>query len=323
MIKIYPGSSQRWKTAALATTSLEQFPVELDCGRWCTAYTLLSPELPVSVFSGDGNDGYGIALVHAAGGELWDNFVQCAAVVDSISAQRSCCACAEQWNCPWKGMDAADSGYCRAACGGGAPSDTCKQLSAGCGVSGWDIRDGKWNQCSNTSLMSGRCELCMHPLWCDDDSSFGYAGRIKTEKDWIDEFLYDRTRARQCKFKPSQREQFIRTTTRYLEVMHERNLFGGLPDVENEVNMYVGPGDGGTAAALMRSLVGLVYIRTQGKPSDLDFLKKLGLHMRTQLGLDVPLFGLSAERVRYVEHWRRGVPTDLLAAPYSLEPIAY
>ena len=74
------------------------------------------------------------------------------------------------------------------------------------------------------------------------------------------------------------------------KTQEERDLY----TVENEVNMYVGEGDRGIQKALMKNLLGLVYDKTNGIPSDLAALYRLADKLRS-LGKDVPIFEFESE----------------------------
>lgn len=109
LVKVLGGSSH---AALLRARSLEEMPLAAtDCGQWCAAYTLLHPRLPVSVFDG----GFKYVLMHDAR-PMWD-LMQCSAVVDSNSEDRSCCSRNRQ-GCDWPGHDQCHgddvAGYCAA-----------------------------------------------------------------------------------------------------------------------------------------------------------------------------------------------------------------
>lgn len=189
-----------------------------------------------------------MALVYAADEELWDH-VQCASVLDSNSANRACCACFEPQFCPIQGLSQHDSGYCFQACHPDNGDMTrCKQLAAGCSVNimtamNEDFGDGQ-SRCNADDVQNGECRYCQHPQWCEDVEQHGFAfgGRTDTPWKWM-ELFYKKwfTNTRQCKYKPSQKRLFIETARQY----HKRRRWD--PDmeanVENEVNMYVGPGE--------------------------------------------------------------------------------
>ena len=42
-----------WVSALLRASSLAEVRVHRDCGKWCAAFSFLSPELPVRVFNGE------------------------------------------------------------------------------------------------------------------------------------------------------------------------------------------------------------------------------------------------------------------------------
>lgn len=106
----------------------------------------------------------------------------------------------------------------------------------------------------------------------------------------------------------------------------------------NEVNFYVGPGDGGLEHVLWKNLLGVVHIRADGD-EDVEAnerrMRHLAKHFRS-LGAQVPMFSLHAEpvevpcgrdadcrleRSKYPVWWRREKSVDLTAAPYNLEEV--
>ena len=149
----------------------------------------------------------------------------------------TCLVMSPRWSsctCPrWRDFESVDSGYCGGPCGEGEGGATCRQLAAGCGASVADIagranggdgdgnvgrRGGDWGDqsCDKREIEQGQCGLCTQPLWCDDPgNSFGYGGSINTPERWMEAF-FDRDGgralgARQCKWKPSQKQMFIDT----------------------------------------------------------------------------------------------------------------
>ena len=81
-------------------------------------------------------------------------------------------------------------------------------------------------RCSADDVISGDCELCLEPLWCDDPSPSGFHGSIKTSEDWVRAFfLRDGGKSRghrQCKWKPSQKQQFIDSIRRRFAMRKEQ-----------------------------------------------------------------------------------------------------
>ena len=97
-------------------------------------------------------------------------------------------------------MDYNEQVYCDEPC----TTQTCRQLSAGCGISLFDMAgaaNGGWRvgrrgqtdwgdeRCDQASVEAGTCNLCKEPVWCDDSSDFGFNGSIATPEDWMTEFF--------------------------------------------------------------------------------------------------------------------------------------
>lgn len=334
--------SLAWVDAALAThgthgdgASSSCFPtLEADCGVGCASLTWLYPTLPLLPW----HDGFGrnLDLLFEATETVW-SYVQCLAVVDADTDDRACCA-DEQL-------------YCAEACappaggGGGADVDApeqCKLLTAGCSMNRYDLADPDprihADGCSWDAIASGRCDGCRRPYWCNDADAAGSLD-IQTAEQWLDRFhgLKDRagdaaTDYRQCRFKPTQRAQFLQTASAFLRL---RSSFGGGDN--NEVNVYVGRGNGGVQSAFLDALSALVVWRvtttdvregdaTRGqlRAEDVDVMTRLQAHLKT-LGKRVPIIG-----IRPAEHYTtrgRGewTPGERLVlnsgAPYYLELI--
>ena len=87
----------------------------------------------------------------------------------------------------------------------------------------------------------------------------------------------------------------------------------------NEVNLYVGPNDGGVQRVLADNLLGLLYVRNYGNEQELSQLRQLRDHL-SQFGKPVQIFALTTEPNHDIETWD-GELVDLLAWPYSLEII--
>lgn len=162
-----------------------------------------------------------VTLVFDAGA-VWQ-YVQCAAVEDSNSANRACCACFEPQWCPFEGMPREDSSYCAAACSHGAADPLCQQLHAGCGHDLRDLNNLDWGEqkCSEWDVKSGTCGLCMQPAWCDDPEgafSSAYGERIKTAQEWMHRFVDKPSwvQDHQCKFKASQKATFTEVLSYFL-----------------------------------------------------------------------------------------------------------
>jgi len=303
--------------------------LETDCGKWCSATTFLHQDLPFVAFSFEGSHS-GLGLVYAANDEVWDE-VQCAAVTDSSTTTRACCACSDPFLCPFHNFPRDDAGYCGTPC---QPYDTnCKRLAAGCGASVFDVSHNWGTQrCNEHQIRSGQCDLCKQPLWCDDPgNSFGFGGGVKEGADWMRLFNKEdggkAVGSRQCKWKSSQKQTFIDTMRlRYASRMQQ----GGFDfcNLWNEVNFYVGPGDGGLKHKLWKNLIGLLYIRTSGDVDDWNRMHELQRHF-AGLGVVLPMFAINGEGlvkksdggppVEVTEWWDPNIQVDILSPPYNLE----
>eukprot|EP00966_Prymnesium_polylepis_P108735 2517414-Prymnesium_polylepis.2 len=167
----------------------------------------------------------------------------------------------------------------------------------------------------------------MEPLWCDDPSPFGYHGSISNAEDWMRKFYHQdgppfvhEQGVRQCKWKRSQKDKFIDTMrAHYIQRKWEGLNEWYFGTLWNEVNLYVGPGDGGVEQIMWDSLIGLVFVRNTGNADDLGNMRELAAHIKT-LGRDVPMFAINAG-MDCLKWWDQDVTMDLLAAPYNLEQI--
>ena len=125
---------------------------------------------------------------------------------------------------------------------------------------------------------------------------------------------------RQCKWKRSQKQTFVDTMRAHYTQRQSEGLndwfFGTL---WNEVNLYVGPGDGGIEQTMWDSLIGLVFVRNTGNDDDLQRMRALAAHIKT-LGRDVPMFAVSAG-LDCLKWWDQDTTINLLDEPYSLEQI--
>ena len=327
-------SAHAWLLNALTATERPPRVVDRDCGLRCSAFAYLGPQVPVTPFSYIGYQS-GVMLAFDANADLWAH-VQCMSVTDSFTSARVCCTCSDRWNCPWN-VDYNERVYCDEPC----TTQTCRQLSAGCGISLFDMAgaaNGGWRvgrrgqtdwgdeRCDQASVEAGTCNLCKEPVWCDDSSDFGFNGSIATPEDWMTEFFdNDGGRAygsRQCKWKPSQKSQFVDT----IKLRFTRRVDTPWPDQDhanpwNEVNFYVDD-EGRLEQAMWDSLVGLVYVRTAGNEYELTKMRELAAHWQT-LGYDVPMFAMNAEDVDgSIDDWHPDeLPIDLLQPPFSLEQI--
>jgi hypothetical protein len=264
-----------------------------------------------------------LALVFDAGA-LWHQYVQCAAVEDSNSGNRACCACFEPQYCDFDDMPREDSGYCAAACAHGAADPVCQQLAAGCGHNVRDMNNAEWGErrCSEADVKSGTCGLCMQPAWCDDSEGDGefssaYGTPITTAQEWMSRFT-DKpflTQDHQCKFKASQKSLFIEATHALMSKV-KRDYAGSMWDrfTWNEVNMYMdgGVADGGLQQALTRNLIGLLDVQGGGAKLD-DAARRLG-----ELGLDVPKLTMTVDGFNQLDSWDPDHDANLLSWPYQV-----
>lgn len=345
---------------SLRATQLTDMVGDNDCGHHCMAFTLLTPGLPLVVFSAPDYQ-LGIGLLFKSSAHLWDTHVQCAAVTDSNTANRACCECGEDFGCP-RGYTANHSApYCHDACAsvereclaskctdvGGdccAPGDeaatcaygytphwigakclrfseasyqccrtaaapaplSCKQLEAGCSI---NLHNPKHQQggCSHDNLLKGHCGVCRAGDWCAGSAP---EWMRRYGEDWGFDPIS------QCKFKPQHREAFVEATWQYNRLTQEKSGTRARAN-ENEVNMYLGPGDGGLREDLLDSLVGLFYSRKTGNRAQLAKLQALQDQFAT-LGKPLEIFSVDTEMPLRLDLWRPGEAVDLLAAPYNL-----
>ena len=153
----------------------------------------------------------------------------------------------------------------------------------------------------------------------------GYRGRVTTPQAWVDAFFdKDGGRAygaRQCRWKPSQKQTFIDSIR--LRFQRRFDTDGWDHDHANpwnEVNMYVDD-DGRLAQDLWDNLLGLVFIRSAGTNQERQQLHALAAHWES-LGYHVPMFQMNAEDMDgYIRHWHPNTRIDLTAAPFSIEQI--
>ena len=323
-------SGDHWVQSLMGMSGPQDFRLQRDCGEHCSAFTLLHPKLPLSIFANGMGYNNGVGLAFHANEEVWSSVVQCMSVVDSNSANRACCACYERQFCPMPSLGQHDSGYCAAACSSssGEADARCKQLAAGCGVNTISARFDRFPgqvACTEQEIRGGHCRLCERPQWCIDPGSAGFAngGHIDTPEQWLDTFYRVRDKrwigSKQCKYKPDQREAWIETAHEYnrQRQAHADQKPEGL---ENEVNLYVGPGDGGVEALLARSLAGLLFFRSTGQEGrDLPVLRQLRSHLSRVLGWQVPIFAVTNEPRGRLRHWDHSRPLNLRAPPYHLQ----
>ena len=202
--------SPAWLQAALRSPTLDQInTLEADCAEWCSALTLVTPELPLLVW----NDGFGrnLNLFFEASPAVWSK-VQCMSNVDADSDDRACCS----------------PSFCRDSCptwgDGREASDACKVVAAGCSMNRHDLVDPKFHStyCSWDDM--DWCVGCKQGYWCTDHGIFwgdDWVGRFYGDRDWTGDVTMD---YRQCRWKPSERAQFIDASK---SLYAERDFFWG------------------------------------------------------------------------------------------------
>ena len=315
-----------WPNRLAAATTLDDVGFDTDCGAHCVALSLLHPQLPVQAYCPRC-----ITLVFRAGADLWRRYVQCAAVTDSNSGNRACCACYEPQWCPFGGMDRMDSGYCASACVD--PTDaTCQALAAGCGFNLRDIGNDIFGtrKCSENQVKRGTCGLCTQPAWCDDggvllaDGSYAspYGKPIDTLTLWQTKmekqgvWLQDH----QCKFRASQKDAFVATAHAHMKTQKRQGHVVGFS--WNEVNFYSDGGiaDGGFAAAMLRNLVGVMVIRENGQDWHQPDDRTLSAIIRqlARLNITVPKLKLRIGGHINLDEWDPTRSVNLRGMPYHL-----
>ena len=310
---------QLWYDRAMAAASAEDWPVNTDCGAYCAAFSLLQKNLPLVKYSAyDAHFTMGMAF--RASEELWEA-VQCTAVLDSISASRSCCTCWEDFSCPFSDdwdhsplPSRTDSAYCREACSGPQVDALCKQLRAGCGHSLWILKNEMG--CSLWDVAGDDCDLCRTPQWCE----------TSTATEWIQRYYSNNPHSRQCKFNPhasGQRSLFVDTARAFYSKSRYTPPHA-VAIIENEINMYAGPGDGGLRQKLLDGFVGFVFDRELGTDQHREELEVIATHLESLLQRPVPRFELTFEPpaagkgiAPQLRHWNLAREiTDLAAPPY-------
>ena len=324
------GLDHTWLRQTLQATSLRQVRARTDCGPYCSAYSLLLPSLPLMAF---GWYGAGAALLFEASEKVWQH-AQCAAVVDSNSANRACCSCWEPEFCPFDVLKQAPydpGGYCQAAKPAtdasveGSVPEVIKALRAGCGHNLRALNAA--GECDGASVRGGTCSACGRPAFCDDVGGAEY-----TMATWMRSHFHGggALQDEQCKWRREQRSAFVATASSFSAALHAapKSLRPqSPPSFHNEVNLYIGgPGDGGASLDLMEALVGLVSIRNfagSSRGSELETLQQLASHLRA-LGKNIDVFELTIDEFGE-EHgfqwWRPGEAIDLRAPPYSLTQV--
>ena len=172
-------------------------------------------------------------------------------------------------------------------------------------------------ECSSASVANDECEGCKQPFWCTDHG-------INRGDDWIDAYFYDEDKDfRQCRWRPSELEQMIDAS---MEVYKRRWDFFYWGDW-NEVNVYVGPGNGGVHTTFFETLVALVVWRFEGADTleAVSQMKSLQRHL-CALGKRVPIISVDPVLVNEdgeTDKWSAGTSKPLLNSgwPYYMELI--
>lgn len=308
-----------WESRTLAAETIQEVPVDTDCGTHCSAFSYIHPRLPVEHFTG-----FGPATIHVADPDLWSH-VQCAAVTDSDSANRACCACFQPSWCPWSGISKNDSGYCREC---DDESERCKALAAGCGVNLVDLKrrlsrdDSGVITCTARDVRAGTCKACTRALWCDDGNGGGPWAHTPavSAAGFTRRYVYVQPQYRQCKWKGSQLTQFVDASIRFYGEVRKKTSSGHRrhPQVHiwNELNMYVGMH---TQPALARTLVGILWANPGFKYGHDygSFLGRLSAHLSNLKGRPIPVFTIGMERDA-LDWWEPGLRVvDLHLAPHN------
>ena len=284
------GFTGAYKSLLMSAQDRASIPLDADCGERCSAFGFLHPELPLGVY-GIGLPGWegGWFTVHRAGEADGWRAVECAAVVDSNSGNRACCACYESEFCPWQGsINWRDSGYCHDACHDYTnASEVCKALAAGCGANLRDMSRGdryrtlpyydemeasatrtstyaSVQQCDASVISSGQCELCRQPVWCVDNNGRGPfdSSPISTAQAWIDAYedgWGETIQDAQCKFQRGQKRLFIDASVAHWSA--QQRSFDHWTPRWNEVNVFI---EEASQEVLMDSLVGLFHVNGDG-----------------------------------------------------------
>lgn len=153
------------------------------------------------------------------------------------------------------------------------------------------------SDCSLDGIRKGVCSLCEVPAWCGDPN--GPFWHIQSARDWVDAFGGSDgmpiVGGRQCKYPRWQRDKFIETVRLHSSEFKDGRFDGKeWQHMWNEVNLYVGPNDGGVQKVLSENIVGLLYVRNYGSGNDLWSLQRLQDHL-SRMGKVVPIYALTTE----------------------------
>lgn len=279
----YP--SRRWVDRAVDARSLESMPWDLDCGPQCMGFSYLPPRGPMVKYSNGPGWNFGAGLLFSAAPSLWTH-VRCASVADGNSVKRVPCG-------------QRTSGVCRSP---QRPSETCKDLRASCGVH------------ADRRYSHGGVDGCDEPYFCT--SRFWFSPTISDSRAFTRRYQHaGDTWRTMCKFRADERTLFESSQHAFFKAKKESRQ----QVWESEVNMYVGPSDGGAGGALLMYLQALLHDRTVGSAADLEALRRLRDHL-ARLGKHVPLVEISMEAPKSLAKWdeRRSTPIDLLREPYRM-----
>ena len=328
----------------------KRFPIETDCGEFCSAFSLLRCDLPLTAYSTSFyvlNSG----MVFAAEG-MWPH-VTCMACLDSNSINRVCCVSQETDNGEFSPQD---SPYCVSACGesasdnrrpltpttGGISNDAserpttteCRERRSGCGrhLSEIGAYEPTVGLCQSENLAAGFCPLCLDsPLWCSELFSLGTTNNtqdaekesLSLEEDlltvsarWMHTYYRSAAHVRQCKFKPTEREAFVQTA-RTLYQEYQKAPEAEIVALNTEVNVYVDPYLGNSE--FLRHWLGWTFNESTGDSENLLRLREARDRLSSyDESLWRPIFCLHMEAPLSLKLWAHETCVDLRLPPYNL-----
>ena len=307
-----------WIQRALKSSTRRTFPIETDCGPYCSAYSLLRCDLPLVVYS---TSGYILScgLIHNAR-KLWP-FVTCMAVVDSNTANRVCCASQETQT-----TDTPDKEpyCCHMACGQSGftdVSDVCKWLRTGCGPHLSDLHATLSEEDAQADTdVACACELCSKPRWCMDEEIKDKDATTGVAAAWLDDFYHNSAHTRQCKFKPEEKEKFQESLAAFY-TNYSRFPESEIVALNSEINLYTDQTSDELHAAFLESWLGWTFNATTGTERELQILVTARDHIAAHTGLYRPIFSIAMEQPVSLELWRNHTARacqNLQAPPYNL-----
>jgi hypothetical protein len=317
-----------WAQEATLCRTERSFPIETDCGEFCSAYSILRCDLPLVVYS---TSLYVLScgLVYSAAG-LWP-YVTCMSVVDSNSVNRVCCSCQEEESCLLSGVGfrVGNPLYCDEACRKGTSGQEsteeemdeqrCKELRTGCGIHVADIQN--WppgRTCSREDVVNGGCSLCRKPLWCSSDD----IGRAEeSPMAWMKSYYENLAHVRQCKWKPEDAETFI-DTARLFYSSYKHSPDPDIAALNTEINIYVEQSSDEEHASFLESWLGWIFNASTGTEEELHRLYAMREEVGARTGLKRPIFWMHMEKPLSLEKWDENAPCiDLEAPPYNMRVI--